>query len=272
MRLLVGPALFLLAVCVHGGDVATEADRALERRQAAEAALVRADAAEAALDLPALRVALEEARDARPDDVETLLRLSRAYADLCLYEADAAERARLADVGLAVSLRALELAPENSQAHLGAARAYGKFAMSAEDDGDRIDFAWKVDEHARRAIALDPANDYAWHALARLQYELAAQGGFRRALAGLFVRRMPPCSFAMAETGFRRAVELRPDRPSHRIELGLTLLRMKRAEEARALLEQALGEPSREPHDEHVKAKARAALARLGPPPRPRND
>jgi tetratricopeptide (TPR) repeat protein len=246
------------------------ADADADGRRAA-ALLEQARVAEAALDLPATRTALEELRGLRPDDVEVLLLLARTYADLGLYTEDGAEQRRFAELGLAASTHATTLAPTNSYAHLGVARALGKLAQLETDSAKRIDLVWQVQEAAQRALQLDPSNDYAWHTIGRLQTEIAEQGRLTRALAGLFVRSLPPASLEEAERAFRRSVELRPDRLSHRLELAMVLAERGNTAEARPLLEQGLAEPPREPHDRHVQEKARRVLDALDARAAPRS-
>ena len=119
------------------------------------------------------------------------------------------------------------------------------------------------DEHAERALALDPAYDYAHHVLGRWHYEVATLGATTRFFVRLIYGGLPPASTAEAVRHLRRAIALSPDLPSHRVELGFSLLADGQRDLARETLTQALALPKREKYDDEAWRRAREALAKL---------
>ena len=112
-------------------------------------------------------------------------------------------------------------------------------------------------------MTLDPNYDYAHHVLGRWHYEVASVGGAARFFAKLIYDELPSASTAEAVRHLRRAVELAPSLPSHRVELGFALLADGQSEAARTVFQDALKLPQREKHDVEAWQRARQALEKL---------
>jgi len=68
-------------------------------------------------------------------------------------------------------------------------------------------------------------------------------GWLERQMAAILLGRVPEGSFEESEAAFKRAIELAPDVPRHRYELGTLYLDWGREEEARLMFESALSLP-----------------------------
>jgi Flp pilus assembly protein TadD len=226
-------------------------------------ALIRdALAAEAHFDSRAALDLFRRADAARPDDAFIQQKLSRQYSDLTIDTPDFAEKKSLCTESLAHALRAVELKPDDAVNVLSLAICYGKLGLYS-DTRTKIEYSRLVKDHAERALALNPAYDYAHHVLGRWHYEVATLGAATRFFVRLIYGGLPPASTAEAVRHLRRAVELSPDLPSHRVELGLAFLADGQRDLARETLSQALTLPKREKYDDEAWRRARVALAKL---------
>lgn len=231
---------------------ATDTDTLLRDALAAEA---RFDS-RAALDL------FQRADAARPGDAFIQQKLSRQFSDLTLDTADLAEKKRLCTESLAHARRAVELQPADAVNVLSVAICYGKLATYA-DTRMKIEYSRHVKEHAERALTLDPAYDYAHHVIGRWHYEVATLGTATRFFIRLIYGGLPDASTAEAVRRLRRATELSPQLPAHRVELGFALLADGQREPARLAFEHALALPKREKYDDEAWLRARVALKKL---------
>ncbi len=225
--------------------------------------LAQAADAEARWDLTQALAMYRRADELQPNTAFILQKIARQLSDSVAEAKTREERRQLAEEALDYSLRAQARAPEDPVCTLSVAISYGKLALTA-DASHRIKYAGLVREHAERALQLKPDYDWAHHVLGRWHYELAQVGGPTRALARLFYSAVPAGTCAEGIDHLTRAVALAPENPSHRIELGLARIACGRREDGLAEIRLGLSLPSREKHDESAKARARAALQRLG--------
>lgn len=210
----------------------------------------------------ALAVYLEAQKLTTKDDAEVLYRLSRATAELMVDTEVKAEQKELGMKALGYAQRAVAAAPRNASAHLSVAICYGRVSQFL-DNRTKIDNSKLIKQHAETAIALNPASDYAYHVLGAWNYELAGLGGFSRAIAKMVYGTIPTASYEDAETYFKKAIAINPQRVAHHIELGRTYAALKQTELARASLAKGLALPSREKDDPQTKARGREALKKL---------
>jgi tetratricopeptide (TPR) repeat protein len=196
------------------------------------------------------------------NDAETLYRIARQHA-LLMNDTSSDEKQReLGDKALAYAKRAVAADPEHAKSLLSVAICYGRLIRFA---GARmkVEYSRLVKEYAERALKLDPTDSYAYHVLGAWNYELAQMGAVTRTFVKVVYGGIPPASNEEAEKLFRKAVEIAPERVSHRVELGRTYAALGREDEARAQLRKALSLPNREKDDPESKKRATETLARL---------
>jgi tetratricopeptide (TPR) repeat protein len=231
---------------------AAEADRLVQQ----------ALAAEARFDTPAALVLYQQADALRPNDAVILQKISRQYSDSSSDVADPAERRQRCTTALAYAQRAVALQPRSAVNVLSLAICYGKLGLYS-DTRTKIEYSRLVKQHADDALALDPNYAYAHHVLGRWHYEVASLGLGTRWIVRLIYGGLPEASTAEAVRQLRRAIELSPDLPAHRVELGFALLAGGQRAAARQAFELALTMPAREKYDEEAQRRARAALEKF---------
>lgn len=233
------------------------------RADEAAALVQQGRAAEARFDTAGALSLFLRADAARPNDPAILQKISRQYSDATNDTADPAEKKRLCTLALDYARRAATLAPDDPVNQLSVAICYGKLGLYS-DTRTKVEYSRLVKLHAERALALDPDYDYAHHVLGRWHHEVATLGLGARVVVRLIYGGLPPASTAEAVRHCRRATELAPQLPSHRIELGLALLADGQRDAARQTLEAALRLPPVEKHDPAAFERARAALREIG--------
>ena len=227
-----------------------------------EQVLKDALAAEAKFDTQTALRLFRQADALRPNDTMILQKISKQYSDATSDTTNPVERQQLSTEALAYAQRAVALEPHNAVNVLSVAICYGKLATFA-DTRTKLEYSRYVKQYAEQALALNPDYDYAHHVLGRWNYEVATLGFGTRFLVKLIYGGLPDASTAEAVRQLRRAVELAPEKPAHRVELGLALLADGQRDAARQTLEAALAMPKCEKYDDEAFARARAALAKL---------
>jgi Flp pilus assembly protein TadD len=228
----------------------------------ADALVQQALAAEARFDTSAALVLFQQADALRPNDAVILQKISREYSDSTADTPDVAEKRRRCTEALAYARRAAALQPHNAVNVLSLAICYGKLGLYS-DTRTKIEYSRLVKQYAEEALALDPDYDYAHHVLGRWNYEVASLGLGTRLLVRVIYGGLPDASTAEAVRQLRRATELSPRLPAHRVELGFALLADGQRAAARQAFEQALAMPKVEKYDEEARHRARAALEKL---------
>jgi tetratricopeptide (TPR) repeat protein len=244
--------LFFSALVVASGVQAANVEQVLKD----------ALAAEAKFDTRTALTLFKQADALRPNDAVILQKISKQYSDATSDTADLAERQRLSTEALGYAQRAVTLQPKNAVNVLSVAICYGKLATFA-DTRTKLEYSRHVKEYAEQALALNPDYDYAHHVLGRWNYEVATLGFGTRFLVKIVYGGLPDASTAEAVRQLRLAAGLSPEKPSHRVELGLALLADGQRAAARTTLEAALAMPKHEKYDEEAFARARAGLEKL---------
>ena len=198
----------------------------------------------------------------RPNDPVILQEIARQYSDLTFDLRDPAEQKRCCNEALSYAQRAMALAPKNPVNVLSLAICYAKIGLYS-DTRTKIANSRLVKEYAEQALALDPSYSYAHHVLGQWHYEVASLGLASRVIVRLVYGGLPAASTAEGIQHLRRAVELMPELPAHRVELGFALLADGQRDAAKQEFEQALTMPKREKYDEESWRRAREALANL---------
>ena len=219
-------------------------------------------AAETRFDTRDALTLFKQADVLRPNDAMILQKISKQYSDATSDTTNLIERQRLSAEALTYAQRALALEPKNPVNVLSVAICYGKLATLA-DTRTKLQYSRYVKEYAEQALVLNPDYDYAHHVLGRWNYEVATLGVTTRFLVRIVYGGLPDASTAEAVRQLRRAAALAPEKPAHRVELGLALLADGQRDTARQTLEAALAMPKVEKYDDESFARARAALAKL---------
>lgn len=223
-------------------------------------------AAEARFDSKSALELFLKADAARPNDPVILQKIARQYSDSTFDLTDAAEQKRYCFEALAYAKRSVELAPKDPVNVLSLAICYAKIGLYS-DTRTKIANSRLVKDYTEQSLALDPNYSYAHHVLGQWHYEVASLGVATRFIVKLVYGGLPAASTTEGVKHLRRAVELMPQLPAHRVELGLALLADGQRDAAKRELEHALTMPKREKYDEESWRRARAALAKLRPAP-----
>ncbi|MDB6092557.1 MAG: hypothetical protein JWM32_119 [Verrucomicrobia bacterium] len=232
------------------------------RAEEVEQVLARARAAESKFDCKAALELYLQADAARPNDSVVLQKISQQYSDSTNDTNDTEEKKRLCTQALAYAKRATELNPKNAVNLLSLAICYGKLGLYS-DTRTKIEYSRLVKEFTEQALAVNPDYDYAHHVLGRWNYEVASLGAGTRFIVRLIYGGLPPASTAEGVRQLQRAVEISPQLPAHRVELGFALLADGQRDAARVTFEQALAMKPVEKYDTEGFRRAREALAGL---------
>jgi tetratricopeptide (TPR) repeat protein len=197
-----------------------------------------------------------------PKNVRLLVRISRQYRYLMSDASKTEEKLRLGGIAVGYGKRAAALGPNDSEAQLAVAISYGKL-QPLESTKEKVETARIIKSEADKAIKLDPRSDLAWHVLGRWNMGYAEVTGVKRALAEIIYGKLPAPTYADAAKCFEKAIELKPDRLIHYIELGLVYSRMDRMADARRVISKGLAMKETEKDDPETKQRGRETLAKL---------
>jgi tetratricopeptide (TPR) repeat protein len=198
----------------------------------------------------------------RPNDIQVLLKVAKEYSDSTLAITDPDEARFRIEKALRYAERAAELDPRNPVALLSQAICYGKLGGYC-DTRRRIEYARLVKDYAERALATDPDYAYAHDVLGQWEYEVAALGRTKRLLVALVFGGLPPASTEDSVRHLERAVQLEPEKATHRLALGFAYLADGQPEKARRSFEQVMAMPCREIYDSNCHRQAAKAIASL---------
>ncbi len=244
--------LVALALGTMPGPAAAESGT----RAAGDAALARGD-------LAAARREYAAALAATPGDFGTLWRLARVESEMGEDARGDAQR-ELVLASVEHAREAVRVAPDSAQGHLWVAATLGRQALK-EGPKTRLALAREIKSEVDRALALDPGIARAYHVRALWNRKIASLSFVERAAANTVLGGVPKgASMENAVRDLEKAVELEPQYVNHRLELGRTLLEMKRWDEARRELETAHRlPPTSSPRDARYQNEARNLLGRI---------
>lgn len=197
-----------------------------------------------------------------PKNVRLLVRISREYRHLMSDASKTEEKRRLGLIAVDYGKRAAALGPNDAEAQLAVAISYGRLQPLA-GTREKVETARIIKSEADKALKLDPRSDLAWHVLGRWNMGYAEITGVKRAFAELTYGKLPATTYDDAAKCFEKAIELKPDRLLHYIELGQVYSRMGRMAEARRVLTKGLAMKETEKDDPETKQRGRETLANL---------
>ena len=214
-------------------------------------------------DLKGARTSCLEALSASPGRFTVLHRLARIES-MQAEDASGEDGRRLVAAAVEHAREAVKIAPDSAAGHLELAVALGRQALK-EGPKTQLSLSREIKSEVDRTLALNPAQGRAWHVLALWNRKLASLNAIERAVAGTVLGGVPKgASMENAVADLQKAVELEPAYVNHRLELGRTLMQLKRKGEARRELERAVALPATgSPLDPKYLAEARELLARV---------
>jgi tetratricopeptide (TPR) repeat protein len=225
------------------------------------------DAAYAALDDAK---ALEHYRAAlalEPANYEALWKASRAIVDVAdvipATDTDIKERQKnMYTEATSLARKAVAANPNDTWGHFQLAAANGKRLLLLPKK-DQIDASKAVRDEIEKAIQLDPTNHLAYHAFGRWHRRMDEIGGAKRFFGSIIYGSIPKGSFAESEKYLRKAIELHPEYINHYLELGRTLVALKKYDEAAESFQKAIDLPKTTSKDDVLKAEAKTELGQL---------
>ena len=247
--------VLLAAAALALASVATGADTAEELIQKGNVFYDKLQPAEALkYYLPAEQLA--------PDNAGLLVRIARQYRHLMSDAPKLEEKIRLGAVAVKYADRAVALAPNDPEAQLAVAISYAKL-LPFQSNKEQFNNSRVIKAAADKVIALDPGNDLGWTVLGRWYFNVAGVGGLKRIAAQTFFGKLPSAKYEDAVRCFEKAIELKPKRVMHYVELGRTYAVMGKTAEARKFISKGLALPDTEKDDPETKRQGREILQQL---------
>lgn len=162
-----------------------------------------------------------------------LWRASRDAVDLGESAPDAATRNSLLARAEDYARRAVAVNPDDAEGHFALARALGRMALTL-GNRDRVRYASDVRAAALEALRLDPEHAGALHVMGVWNAEVMRLSGLERFFAKNLLggRVFGQASWNEAARYLERAVELDPNRITHRLDLARVYLDVDSVERA----------------------------------------
>jgi len=209
----------------------------------------------------------QEALKLEPANYEALWKASRAMVDMAdvipATDKDGKTRQqKLYTDATALARKAAAANPNDTWGHFQLAAANGKRLLMLGTK-EQINASKEVKAEIDKAIELDPTNHLAYHALGRWHRRISEISGAKRFFGNIIYGSIPKGSYEDSEKNLRKAVELHPEFVNHYLELGLTLLALKKSDEAAQCFQKAIDLPKTTSKDDVLKAQAKAALDKL---------
>ena len=206
----------------------------------------------------------EAALKADPDNYTALSRGAFAAVDAGKAAGDAARRSQLYLTGEQLARRAVQVRPTDAEGHFALAAAIGRRAQTM-GSRDRVRFAGEVRTHALEALKHNPRHAGALHVMGMWNAEVMRLNGMARFAAKNFLggRVFESASWNDAQRYLEQAVQIEPNRLTHRIDLAAVYLDRGDKARAREQLDFIAAAPTREAGDAQFKRDAQAMRSRL---------
>lgn len=210
-----------------------------------------------------------EALKLEPGNYEALWKASRAMVDIAdvipATDKDVKDRQmKMYTEATSIARKAVTANPNDTWGHFQLAAANGKRLLLLGKK-EQIEASKAVRAEIDKAIELDATNHLAYHALGRWHRRMAEIGGAKRFFGGLIYGSIPKGSFVESEKNLRKAIELHPEYANHYLELGRTLVELKKFDLAAEAFQKCIDLPKSTSKDDVLKAEATAELAKLKP-------
>jgi tetratricopeptide (TPR) repeat protein len=160
--------------------------------------------------------------------------------------------------------RAIEVKPNDAEGHFALARALGRTAQTV-GSRERVKYAGEVRSHALQAIEREPRHAGALHILGVWNAEIMRLNGVSRFMAKNFLggKVFDSANWNDAQRYLEQAVQIEPNRLTHRIDLAEVYADRNNASKAREQIEFILRAPPNEANDAKYKREAEALRKRL---------
>jgi len=225
------------------------------------------DAAYAAFDDVKALEHYQAALALEPANYEALWKASRATVDIAdvipATDKDIKEKQKkMYTDATALARKAVAADPSDTWGHFQLAAANGKRLLLLGKK-QQIEASKEVRDEIEKAIELDATNHLAYHAYGRWHRRMDEIGGAKRVFGSILYGSIPKGSYAESEKYLRKAIELHPEYINHYLELGRTLLALKRYDEATESFQKVIDMPKTTSKDDVIKAEAQAELDAL---------
>jgi len=202
-----------------------------------------------------------------PANYEALWKASRAMVDIAdvipATDKDIKERQKkMYTDATALARKAVAANPNDTWGHFQLAAANGKRLLLLGKK-EQIEASKQVRDQIEKAIELDPTNHLAYHAYGRWHRRMDEIGGAKRLFGSIIYGSIPKGSYAESEKYLRKAIELHPEYINHYLELGRTLVALKRYDEAAEPFQKVIDMPKTTSKDDVLKAEAKVELDAL---------
>ena len=197
-------------------------------------------------------------------DATLLTKASGSAVDLGEQEGDKERKAALFRRGAELARRAVAANPGNAEAHFALARALGRAALNV-GTRDRVKYAVEIREQALAALKIDPNHPGALHVLGMWNAEVMRLNGFEKFFAKnvLGGKVFGQANWKDAVSNLERAVQVDPDRLTHRLDLALIYRDIGEKAKAREQLDLVVSGKQTDVNDPMYKRQAEAALKKL---------
>jgi tetratricopeptide (TPR) repeat protein len=209
----------------------------------------------------------QEALKLEPANYEALWKASRAMVDIAdvIPAADKDIKARQMKMyteATSLAKKAVAANPGDTWGHFQLAAANGKRLLLLGKK-EQIDSSKAVRAEIDKAIELDSTNHLAYHALGRWHRRMDEIGGAKRFFGSIVYGSIPKGSYAESEKNLRKAIELHPEYANHYLELGRTLVALKKFDLAAEAFQKCIDLPKTTSKDDVLKLDAQAELDKL---------
>lgn len=193
-----------------------------------------------------------------------LTKASGSAVDLGEQEGDKERKAALFRRGAELARRAVAANPSDAEAHFALARALGRAALNV-GTRDRVKYAVEIREQALAALKIDPNHPGALHVLGMWNAEVMRLNGFEKFFAKnvLGGKVFGQANWRDAVSNLERAVQVDPDRLTHRLDLALIYRDIGEKAKARQQLDLVMSGKQTDVNDPIYKRQAEAALKKL---------
>ena len=170
----------------------------------------------------------------------------------------------LFDTAEQMARRAVQLRPTDAEGHFALAAAIGRRAQTM-GSRDRVRFAGDVRAHALDALKYNPRHAGAMHVMGMWNAEVMRLNGVSRFMAKNFLggRVFASANWNDAQRYLEQAVQIEPNRLTHRVDLASVYLDRGDTAKAKEQLDFVAAAPSRDAGDPGFKREAEALRRRL---------